>query len=247
MAINEFEFRYPIQVDTNMVNENGHIKLASYQEIIMSVVERHLEKINLGVPYLIAQFNLSWVLMSMSLEIKKHMQSGETYYATTWATHKKGIIYRREIIVRDKNDEVMFVATTFSSVLDLKTRRLSLDKAFHNSVQFPDSEELLSAESRIKLDGIEFEKVDTRKVYPSWIDNVGHVNNMRYGELAYDALSDKNIARIGELKRMEIYFVGELRANKTFDMLSTSDDDNVLIKGVLEGEETPAFVVKCLF
>ncbi len=247
MAINEFEFKYPVQVDTNMVNENGHVKIASYQDLIMSVVERHLEKINLGVPYMIANFNLSWVLMSMSLEIKKPMISGETYYATTWATYKKGIIYRREIVFKDKNDEIMFVATTFSSVLDLNTRRLSLDKAFHNSVQFPVSEELLEADSRIKLDGIEFEKVDTRRVYPSWIDNVGHVNNMRYGELAYDALSKKNIARIGEIKRIEIYFMGELRADKTFEMFSTTDEDNVLIKGVLEGEETPAFVVKCRF
>ncbi|MBQ8624033.1 MAG: hypothetical protein IJ424_06665 [Oscillospiraceae bacterium] len=245
--INEKEYSYKTYCDVSMFDASGAMKPDAYQRICVGVVEKHLNVIELDVERLVKAFGVSWVLLSMTIDIKRPLVSGETITTQTWHTFKKGSAYRRDLILRDGNGEVVAVAATFSSLLDIKTRHICKDKAVHDVVSVPDGEPLLEASSRIKLMLDDFKVTETLPVRPNWIDAVGHVNNFRYGEMAYDALTIKKRSLLKQLKRMEVYFTGELTLGENVVIKSHECENDATVVGVRSSDEKTAFVAKLFF
>ena len=88
---------------------------------------------------------------------------------------------------------------------------------------------------------MEFDKIAERKVFNSYIDYLGHVNNCRYGEFAYDAFTDEERQNLARLKRMDFYFLSELRNKDTFSVLKTYDGNKLLIRGYNNIKDNLAF------
>ena len=174
----ELEQTYIFRTDTGTQNENRALTLSALQRIIVVISEEHLENIGLDVPHLMREYGVSWILLSISVEIKSPIRDGERLSVRTWHTEKKGIYYRREVEILHPDGSVAAVAATFSSIFDMKTRKLCNDPEVLEKVnQLGNGEKLLEAESRIKIKPDDFPVVMTQKVMPSWIDSLGHVNN----------------------------------------------------------------------
>ena len=88
-----------------------------------------------------------------------------------------------------------------------------------------------------------FKKTEDRRVYNSFIDCLGHVNNTRYGEFAYDALTDAEKNNLGSLKRMDIYFLSELRDHDTFSVFKAYENNKIIIRGVNNIKQDTSFDV----
>lgn len=69
------------------------------------------------------------------------------------------------------------------------------------------------------------------------------MNNCRYGEFAYDVFSAQERDNLKKLKRMNIYFVSELKINDVFSILKAYDDRNIIVRGYNETKECIAFNV----
>ncbi len=108
-------------------------------------------------------------------------------------------------------------------------------------------EKLTHGESRIKFNPEGFTLAEELKIRPSWIDAVGHVNNARYFEMVYDALSDCEQSRMAELKRLEAYFISELHKGESVTLNRLSSDSMTEVAIVKPGEAKPAFVGKLFF
>ncbi len=245
--INEKEHSYKTYCDVSMFDATGAMKPDALQRICVGVVEKHLNVMNLDVESLVERFGVSWVLLSMTIDIKRPLVSGETVTTQTWHTFRKGSAYRRDLILKDDKGEVVAVAATFSSLFDIKTRRICTDKSVHEVVAIPDGEPLLEASSRIKLNPDDFEVNEALSVRPNWIDAVGHVNNFRYGEMAYDTLTPEKRSALKQLKRFEIYFTGELKLGENVVIKSQQGEDAVTVAGVRSSDERTAFVAKLSF
>ena len=70
--------------------------------------------------------------------------------------------------------------------------------------------------------------VETRRVRPSMTDGVGHVNNTRYGDFVYDAMTDSERNRLGDLKRIDVWFNYELLAGDEFEIIKCCENDDVI-------------------
>ncbi len=245
--INEKEFIYETYCDISMFDALGTMKPDAYQRIVVGVVERHLSKIELDVERLIKRFGVSWVLLALALDIERHPKPGDILKAKTWHTNRKGASYRRDIIIYDQNGETVAKAASFSSLLDIGSRRICMDKAVHDTIKMPDGEELIEASSRLKLALDSLETKETVAVRPCWIDAVGHVNNLRYGEFAYDNLSDEARKKLSSLSRMEIYFTGELTLGDKAVIKSSEQGDEAVVAGVRCSDEKTAFITKLCF
>lgn len=245
--ITEKDYSYKTYCDVSMFDASGAMKPDAYQRICVGVVEKHLNVIGLDVERLIERFGVSWVLLSMTIDIKRPLVSGETIATQTWHTFRKGSAYRRDLILKDDNGEVVAVAATFSSLLDIKTRHICTDKSVHEVVAIPDGEPLSEASSRIKLSLDGFETKEVLSVRPNWIDAVGHVNNFRYGEMAYDTLTPEKRSALKQLKRFEIYFTGELKLGENVVIKSQERESEVIVAGVRSSDERTAFVAKLSF
>ena len=87
----ELEKTYNFRVDTGAQNENHVLTLSALQRIIVTVSEEHLKNIGLDVPFLMKEYGVSWILLSLSAKIIDPVRAGELLSVRTWHTYKKGL------------------------------------------------------------------------------------------------------------------------------------------------------------
>lgn len=238
----EKDYIYEITTEISELNENGHLKPYVYQNLFAKIAEQHLDKVNLNIDTTM-KYNLAWVLISLSLEVVTPVSGCIKMYAQTWFSNKKGPYYRRELIFRDEKGNVLFKGSTFSILLDLTTRTVYRKKDTPFYMSSPINEITITATPSYKT-SLTFKEIDRRKVYNSYIDWLGHVNNIRYGEFAYDALTEGEKRNLDRLKRYEIFFLAELKNNDEFSISRAKEADNIIIKGTnLKSEQTSFEVV----
>ncbi|HHU90893.1 MAG TPA: hypothetical protein GXZ22_07560 [Clostridiaceae bacterium] len=230
--INEKDFVYEIEPDVSELNEYGYLKPYAYQNLFSAIAEKHLNRINLNVDTTM-KYGLAWVLISISLEIMKPVKGCIKLFAQTWHSQKKGPFFRRELVFKDENNNLLFHGSTFSVLLDLETRSVFRKKEAPFYIGSPISEFTIDANPSFKTD-ITLNEVDRRKVYNSYIDCLGHVNNTRYGEFAYDALNDEEKENLHKMKRYEVFFLSELRDKDIFSVQKGRMNDRIIIRGVNE-------------
>ena len=244
----ELEKTYHFRVDTAAQNENKALTLSALQRIIVTVSEEHLKNIGLDVPFLMKEYGVSWILLSLSAEIKSPVLPGELLSVRTWHTNKKGLYYRRDIEISHEDGSVAITAATFSSIFDMETRRLCTNVKVLSAVEeLGEGKELFEANPRIRINPEDLETVVSQSVMPSWIDALGHVNNLRYGDLITDALPEEKRAKLRTLSRFELGFTGELRLGESVELRLIDEGDTVLAAGIRSSDEKPAFLSKLVF
>lgn len=235
----EKDYVYEIETEVTDLNEYNVLKPYAYQKLFAKVAEQHLSSVNANVDTTMKS-NLAWVLVSLTFELAKPVEGCVKMFAQTWYSQRKGPYFRREIVFRDGNGEVIFQGSTFSVLLDVEKRTIYRKKELPFTISEPIEEFTIEACPTFKTD-MDFCKVDERKVYNSYIDCLGHVNNCRYGEFAYDVFTDEERLKLTKLKRMEFYFLSELRAKDTFSILKTYDDNKVLVRGHNDTKDDVSF------
>lgn len=244
----ELEKTYTFRVDTESTDENKALTLSALQRIIVSVSEEHLENIGLDVPKLMREYGVSWILLSLSAEITDPFRPGERLSVRTWHTNKKGLYFRRDIEIRHEDGSPAAFAATFSSIFDMESRRLcSNEKVLAAVNELGEGKELFEANPRIRIKPEELFPVMSQNVMPSWIDSLGHVNNLRYGDLITDVLSDEARAKIKNLSRYEIGFSGELRPGESVELRTREENGEVLAAGIRSSDGKPAFISRLVF
>ncbi len=237
---------YPYEVEVCVLNKEGSLTPMGYQRAIITATEKELRRIGLSVPEMITRFNVTWILLSLSVEIYKPIKEGSVINISTWHTHKKGIIFRREFQITNEQNEVVAVACSFSSLIDLNKRRICMDRTVYDQLNLPEGEELFTAQSKAVING-EFEFSEEIAVRPSWIDSFNHVNNFRYGELAFDNLPEEYYLKIANISRFEIFFTGELRLGESVKISRKQIENGIEIKGEHSSDSRSAFFATMLF
>ena len=246
--MDEKQFSYPLELGISMFNADGALKPDAYQALYMQAVEPHLKNIEMDEARLMRDFGVAWVLVSMAVEIRRPVRADDTLTAQTWnTTEKTRLLFRREMVVRDAAGETVLTIATFSTLLDLNARRVCTDRELIASFSLPAGELLMEASDRLRIKTPEDAPAETLRVRPSWIDGVGHVNNFRYGEMAYDALTDDQRAAVGALRRMELYFVSETHLGDAILLHRIDDGNTAVVTASLPGEKRPAFTAKFTF
>lgn len=225
----EKDYVYEIETEVADLNECNVLKPYAYQKLFAKVAEQHLNRINVNVDTTMKS-NLAWVLVSLSFELTKPVEGCVKMFAQTWYSQRKGPYFRREIVFKDEKGEVIFQGSTFSVLLDVEKRTIYRKKELPFAISEPVEDFTIEACPTFKT-GMDFCKVDERKVYNSYIDCLGHVNNCRYGEFAYDIFTGEECLKLNKLKRMDFYFLSELRAKDTFSILKAYEDNRILVRG----------------
>ena len=86
-----------------------------------------------------------------------------------------------------------------------------------------------------------------RTVQASQIDCLGHVNNCRYGEFAYDIFTGEEQEKLKDLKRMDIHFLSELRSGDLFAMGKAYDGNRIFFQGYNKTKDDVSFNIVMQF
>jgi acyl-ACP thioesterase len=235
----ERECIYEVETEVADLNEQKLLKPYAYQKLFSQVVEKHLNEHNSNVETTMKN-KLAWALASISFEMVKPIQGCIKMFASTWYSRRKGPYFRREIMFKDENEGVVFKGSSFSILLDIEKRTVYRRKETPFNLFEPVEVFTTEAKPTYKTT-VEYNKVGTREVYNSYIDCIGHVNNSRYGEFAYDTFTDQERDNLLSLKRIEVYFLYELRNKDIFSILKTRADDHIMIRGYNETRNNIAF------
>ena len=241
--INESAFSYICNVGMELLNGKGLLKPYGYQALIMEVVERHLKQFSLGVDDLL-QKGMSWVLVSSSVEIIEPIRNEMDLTARTWHSQQDRLTFRRELCFTDNDGKPFFNAATFSVLMDVNERRIIRPDTIDFNIGQAHEEFLIDASPKLRFRG-EMLPFDRRKVYPSCIDRLGHTNNCRYSEFAYDALTDDEIDSLGKLRKLDVFFKSELKSGDCFTVRRSApyiDNGELIIDGVNDENGKQSFV-----
>ena len=243
--MNEKDYSYPLELGVAMFNGRGALKVSAYQELYMQAVEPHLKNIGMDEARLMREMDVAWVLIAMTVEPKRPIRAGETLHARTWnSSEKVRLLFRREFCVYDETETVVLTGATFSTLLDLKNRRVCTDRETIGRFSLPAGQTLLEASDRLRMKTPETEPAQVLTARPSWEDAVGHVNNFRYGELVYDALTDAQRAQMDRLARLELYFVSETHPGDTLTLHRLETDTDTAVTVTLPEQTRPAFAAR---
>lgn len=235
----EKDYIYDVETEVSVLNEDNILKPYAYQNLFAQIVEKHLHNIQVTLETTM-QYNLAWALVSLSFELVKPVQGCMKLYASTWYSQQRGPFFRRELVFKNGNGELMFHGSTFSVLLDVETRNVYRKKKLPFLLGEPDASFTIEASPTFKTN-LHFDKVDQRKVLNSHIDCLGHVNNCRYGEFAYDVFTVEEKQNLAKLKRMDINISNELRNEDVFSILKAYDENKLLVRGYNNIRDNIAF------
>lgn len=235
----ETDCYYDIEVEVSQINENGILKPHAYQVLFADIASRHLNHFHANADDTM-KYGMAWALISLQVEITRNIRGCEALRAQTWHSGTKGPYFRRELVFRDAAGDTVFQGSTFSVLLDIEKRSILRPKYLPISLPEPNPAVTIEAKATRHLHA-DFVPYDERRVYSSYIDMLGHVNNCRYGEFAYDAFTAAEKSNLANLRRMEIYFESELRMQDTFTISKAYEDSSLLIRGHNNGKDATSF------
>jgi acyl-CoA thioesterase FadM len=241
----EKECVYELLATASYLNQYSQLKPYAYQVLFEQMAERHLFHLNLNVDTTM-KYGLAWALISMSVEVVTPIEKSMTLYGNTWFSEHRGPYFRRELLIKDGEGRVMFKGSTHSVLLDIEKRTVFRKKIIPFPMHEPTPIFLLEASPGLKMD-LELTPVMERSVLPSLIDCLGHVNNCRYGEFAYDAFTDEEQAKLKALKRMDISFLSELRAADSVTIKKASRENQIFFQGCNNTKDDVSFNIAFTF
>ncbi|GAB1476145.1 hypothetical protein MASR2M70_09770 [Bacillota bacterium] len=225
----ETSYVHKLDVEVFYFNEAGIMKPSAYQALFAKLAESHLDIFNSGADETM-KHGLAWALISMSIDVRRPVESCGKLNAHTWYSGRQGPFYRRELVFSNGDGNIMFCGSTFSVLLDVNERKVYRKKELPFDLFEPDEVYCTDANYRFK-ESVEYLPYETRKVYGSDLDLLGHVNNRRYGDFAYDALTEEEQLRLRDVKRMDFYFISEMRKNDSFTILKSIEPNRILLRG----------------
>ncbi|MDD2189689.1 MAG: thioesterase [Eubacteriales bacterium] len=225
----ENEKVYELLSAASYLNQYNQLKPYAYQILFEQMAERHLFLLGLNVDNTM-KYGLAWVLISMSVEIIKPIEESMTVYGSTWYSRHYGPYFRRELLFKDSEGQVLFHGSTHSVLLDIEKRTVFRKKAVPFPMHEPTEIFLLESAPGFKMTA-DLEPMAKRIVQPSQIDCLGHVNNCRYGEFVYDTFTVEEQKSLNHLKRMDINFLSELRPLDHFTIKKAGSQNRLSFQG----------------
>ena len=244
--MDEKQMAYQALVDSSMLNSRRDIQISGLLRIIETTLEEHLLDIGMDNPKLVREENVSWAFLSLTSEVLTPIEPGEVLTGRTWFSGRRGPLFRRELEYCHADGRRAVCTSCFSGIIDLGARRIIRDRAYLERYSLPEGEPLTDADSRMSPEIEKYREADRRKVYPSWLDGLGHVNNARYGDMIFDTLSAAGAFR-GMLRRLELYFTGELHEGEEVALLLREEAECCSLLGLHGNGGEAAFCSRVFF
>ena len=232
---------YEIHSDIADLNKDNLLKPYGYQKLIGQIIDWHLDKMDVKLDMTL-EYNLAWAFVSLAVEIVKPVEGIIMMYAQTWHSKRRGPFFRREFIFKNESGEILFQGASYSVLLDIEKRSIYRKNELPFDLFEANEDFVIEASPTMKINSV-FMKTDERKAYNSYIDRLAHVNNIRYGEFAYDALSVNECNNLRNLNRFDLYFKAEIKHNDIFSILKAYDDKLIIVRGNNETNSNISFDV----
>lgn len=182
---------------------------------------------------------IAWVLVGVRYRIEKTVEMYSDLTVRTWPLKPSFVKYQREFSVT-KNGETVIKGQSMWSIIDLKTRKLSVQKdVYPDKLDFKEEKSFEGRFLKISLPrDDEFSYVSSVTAKNSDIDVNGHVNNVRYLNYVTDVIG----MFTEDYKYVSAEYSKELLLGDKVDLYSARKGNVLFVKGIIDG--VTAFAVQ---
>ena len=180
-------YTYNTRVGFSQVDTDRVLKIESLTALFQDVTCFQGEEIGVGVDYL-EPMGQAWILNSWQIDVKRFPKFNEKITIGTFPTNFKSFIGTRNFIVKDENDEVIVMANSIWTFMDMvKMRPAKVTEEFIKKYILEEALPMEYADRKIALpesaDWAVTEK-EPIKVREHYLDSNMHVNNGQYIQIA---------------------------------------------------------------
>lgn len=199
-------YSFESRIRYSEVDCEGKLTLNSILDYFQDCSSFHSEDLNRGMEYL-KEKEMAWVLVSWQVEIKRYPSYGEYVTVGTWPSNFKGILGKRNFVLKEKSGDKLAYADTTWTLIDTKTGRpiripQEIVEAYELEQPLPMKDE--SRKIQLPEDMRECAPCEVQKFH---LDTNQHVNNGKYILMAQEYLpQDFKIRKMrAEYKKSAVY------------------------------------------
>ena len=235
-----FEKEY--SVDVSHVAPNGSITHMGILSLLEDTACKHSDVAGYGFND-IQNTGLSWILLAWKVKVLKRVKYADVVKVRTWARPSKKFTTLRDFEMLDKNGNVICIATTKWTLVDIKKETITVITDEIINKYFPEDRSMFSENDIAKL--IEPKEYSSEYIYKTQrrdIDINKHMHNLNYLYLAYEALPE-DVYNSPECDNVEIMYKTSIRLGDTVKcMYSKIDDSHYVTIRSLDGKQLHAIV-----
>ena len=183
-------FEQKIKTGLEAIGKNGHITNRAILCILENIGGYQSDEAGHGALD-VEKNGFSWILLDWKLKVIKRPMYGEELLVKTWGRNNKKVHTYRDFEVYNKNNELCIIATSKMALINIETKKfIKLEDSILSKYKLDDKS--VFEEKELKKINIpnEFTRTINYEVTRRNIDYNGHMHNIHYLDLAYEALPE---------------------------------------------------------
>lgn len=206
-----------ITIGSNDIGPNFELRLSSFFKIMQDVIMHDSDERNIGYGVL-REKNLIWVVTRIQLEIIRMPKYEEQVRAITYPDRFMKLFYPRHFRLETLDGEPLIKFSSIWVILDANSRKPIMYYPFDKELPECHLEDELPMPS--KVDIVDGEHIERRKIHYSDVDLNNHLNNTRYIEILSD-IHDSNFYNEHQVKKVTINYIKEIKEGAFVDVFSS--------------------------
>lgn len=240
-------FKEQFKMQLKDVGKNNCIKNIGILEIFENIATHHSDTVGFG-PNDVETVGASWILLDWKLQVTKRPKYGENLNVHTWARKIGGEIKKtytyRDFEVYDDQNNLCIIGTSKWTLVNITTGRITrIEDNVINKYNLEEKNVFNEAElEKIEIPE-EYQNEIEYKVARRDIDINGHMHNLYYLYLAYEALPE-DVYKQRPFNNVRIQYKREVKINDIVKCKYTQKNGEHIISIVnKEDEKVHAIII----
>lgn len=221
-------FSENFKIQLKDIGKNNLIKNRAILGILEDIGTHHSDTVGFG-PNDIEKNEVTWVLLDWKLQVLKRPKYGQILNVKTWGKHMQKFYTYRDFKIYDEENNLCVIATSKWVLIDVHTGKIA--KLTEDIIEKYNPEEINVFNEE------ELEKLRPRENYISTfdykvlrrdIDLNGHMHNLYYLDLAYEALPEE-IYQKRPFNNVRIEYKKEIKLGDTIKCKYTFEENKNII------------------
>ena len=217
----------------------GNLRLGALSNLFIQSSINSAEKLGFGLNNL-REHTLFWVLKRMTIEIFSTVKWNDMVIVETWPKDIDGVLYLRDFIIKDKDNNIVAKATSGWLAIDVNKKRPKLIKDIDFNVFQSLKDKHAIKEPPIKLNVINEGKIFSVKAFYSDIDINQHVTSTRYIDWMMDTIS-QDFHKKNHPRKLSINYLKETMIDEQLIITRNQKGNTFEFEGVNSSKNLSAF------
>ncbi len=202
------------------------LRPAAIMDLFQDIAGRHANALGVGLEDLLKK-NIVWILVKLRFRVLKDARMYQQVKVRTWPLPPQRIGYEREYVIADEKGEAIAEGSSEWVLMDFSSRRIIKLDELYPLESFCETRNYEGRFPRLRAFEGEGEVYSFLPPYSDF-DMNGHVNNTKYANFVFDALSpDESFS----LKEFQMEYHREVLPGERLNIVLARQEGAILARG----------------